>query len=62
MIDYKKALHILTEMLDKYSLKGEEKEAIITAIGTLDSGSLAKNRQKMIIENKKIKKEKDLRW
>jgi len=61
-MEYKEAINILTEMLKKHSFKKEEKEAILTAIGTLDCGSLAKNRLKSIIRARKDKKEKDIKW
>lgn len=57
-MDYKKAIDILMKMLDKPSLNNEEKEAILTAIGTLDWGSLAKNRLKRIIKVKKANQRK----
>jgi hypothetical protein len=55
MIDYKKAIEILFVILEKYEFTAEEKNAIMTAIGTLDFGSLAKNRIKRIIKNKQDK-------
>jgi hypothetical protein len=54
-MEYKKAITILLEILNKYSLNVEEKEAIVIAIGTLDCGSLAKNRIKGIIKGRKAK-------
>ncbi len=57
-MEYKKAITILSKMLNKYSLTAEEKEAIITALGTLDCGSLAENRFKSIIRGRKAKQEK----
>jgi hypothetical protein len=43
-MDYKQAISVLTKMLDERSLDGEEKEAVLTAIGVLDWAALGKNR------------------
>ncbi|MFZ2390704.1 MAG: hypothetical protein WAW15_02725 [Minisyncoccales bacterium] len=59
-MEYKKAISVLSKIMDKYLLDTEEKEAILTAIGTLDCGSLAENRFKKIIKGKKAKREKDI--
>jgi len=59
-MEYKKAIIILTKMLDKYSLRGEEREAVLAAVGTLDWGSLTENRMKIIIKAKKAKRDKSL--
>ncbi|KKP31666.1 MAG: hypothetical protein A2312_04145 [Candidatus Staskawiczbacteria bacterium RIFOXYB2_FULL_32_9] len=56
MTDYKKAIEVLFAMLKKYKFTKEEKDAIMTAIGTLDFGSLARNRATRIIRNKHNKK------
>ncbi len=45
--------------MKKYSLDSEEKEAILTAIGTLDCGSLIDNRLKRMIKNQKDKRDKN---
>lgn len=45
--------------MKKYSLDSKEKEAILTAIGTLDCGSLIDNRLKVIIKNQKNKRDKN---
>lgn len=60
MIDYRKAIDILMKMLDKYPFSKEEKEAVTTAVGTLDFGALAKNRMRRIIKAKQTKKKRDL--
>jgi hypothetical protein len=60
MKDYKKAIEILFAMLKKYKFTAEEKNAIMTAVRTLDWGSLAKNRITRIIKNKQDKRKKDL--
>jgi hypothetical protein len=57
-MEYKKAMGILLKMLDKYSLDAEEKKAIWTAIGTLDS--LAENRLKGIIKGRKARQKKNI--
>jgi hypothetical protein len=59
-MEYKKAIDVLLKISDKYSLDSEEKEAILTAIGTLDCGSLAENRFKGIIKTRKAKQDKDV--
>lgn len=58
-MEYKKAIDILLKIMKKYSLDSKEKEAILTAIGTLDCGSLIDNRLKVIIKNQKNKRDKD---
>ncbi|MDD5569085.1 MAG: hypothetical protein PHG23_01565 [Candidatus Pacebacteria bacterium] len=58
-MEYKKAIDILLKMKEKYPLDAEEKEAVLAAIGTLDCGSLAKNRMKRIIKGWKDKRDKD---
>jgi hypothetical protein len=60
MTDYKKAIEILFLMLKKYKFTAQEKNAIMTAVGTLDWGSLAKNRMTRIIKHKQDKRKKDL--
>ncbi len=57
-MDYKKAIEILLYLIKKYSLKGEEKDAILMAIGTLDCGALANNRVKGIVKSIKNKQNK----
>jgi hypothetical protein len=57
-MEYQKAIAILTVMLDKHSLDAEEKEAVITAIGLLSLGSLAKNKLKA----QKAKRDKSAEW
>lgn len=59
-MEYKKAIEILLKIMEKDSLAAEEKEAIQTAIGTLDCGSLAENRFKGILKGIKVKREKDV--
>jgi len=58
-MEYKKAISVLMKIMKKPSLNAEEKEAMVTAIGTLDCGSLASNRIKGIIKGKKDKKDKE---
>jgi hypothetical protein len=59
-MEYKKAINVLLKIQAKYSLDEEERKAILTAIGTLDCGSLATNRIKGIIKGRKAKLEKDI--
>jgi hypothetical protein len=57
-MEYKKAIDVLLKISNKYPLDIEEKEAILSAIGTLDCGSLAENRFRGIIKGRKAKKDK----
>jgi len=59
-MEYKEALDILMEMLNKRSLNAKEKKAVLTAIGVLDWASIGKNRLKRIIKARKAKRAKDL--
>jgi hypothetical protein len=62
-MEYKQAIEILTKMLkDNASFSAEEKEVILTAIGVLDMGVLGKNRLRAIIEAKREKREKGVKW
>ncbi|MFZ2190341.1 MAG: hypothetical protein WA057_02600 [Candidatus Magasanikiibacteriota bacterium] len=60
-MEYKKALSVLLKMLNKYSFTTEEKEAMNTAVGTLDCGSLMDTRFKGIMKSRKKKQAKDLK-
>ena len=57
-MDDKKAIRILSGMIEKYSLDEEEKEAIHAAIGILSWTSLAQSRIKAM----KKKQEKSAEW
>ena len=57
-MEYQKAIAILTSLLDKHSLDAEEKEAVMTAIGVLSWGSLAKSK----IKAQKAKRDKSAEW
>lgn len=59
-MEYKKAIDVLLKISSKYPLSAEEKEAIQTAMGTLDCGSLAENRFKGILKGRKAKKKMDI--
>ena len=59
-MEYKKAVSILTNLLSKYSLKGVEKVAVLTAIGVLDMAFLAKNSIKRRIKLLKDKRKKSI--
>lgn len=59
-MEYKEALEILLKMLQTHSFKPQEKAAIVTAISTLDAGSLMDTRFKGILKNRKTKREKSL--
>ena len=57
-MEYQKAIAILKSLLDKHALDAEEKEAVITAIGLLSLGSLAKSK----IKAQKAKRDKSTEW
>ena len=57
-MEYKTAVDILKKMPEKFPLTPEEKEALMTAIGVLVWGSLAKSRMKGL----KAKRENRDRW
>jgi len=57
-MEYQKAIAILKTLLDRHSLDADEKEAIITAIGVLSLGSLAKSKLKA----QKAKRDKSTEW
>lgn len=50
------------DLRKKQSLNDEEKEAILAAIGALDSVNLAENRVKGIIKAKKARRNKNLEF
>lgn len=60
--NYKKAIAILMNLLDKHKFDREEKEAVLTAIGVLDWANLGKNRMKAIIKARKAKRDKSAEW
>ena len=45
-MEYQEAIAILTSLLERHPLDAEEKEAVMTAIGVLSWGALAKSRIK----------------
>jgi hypothetical protein len=57
-MEYQKAVAILKNLLDNHSLDAEEKEAVLTAIGVLVWGSLAKSK----IKAQKAKRDKRTEW
>jgi hypothetical protein len=57
-MEYKKAIAILKNLLDRYSLDTEEKEAVMTAIGILSWGSLSKSK----IKAQKANRDKSTEW
>lgn len=57
-MEEQKAIAILKNLLNKHQLDAEEKEAIMTAIGILSWGTLAKSRMKA----QKAKREKKTEW
>ena len=57
-MEYQKAIDVLKNLLDRQSLNSDEKEAIVTAMGLLSLGSLAKSR----IRAQKAKRDKSTEW
>jgi hypothetical protein len=57
-MDYQKAIAILQSMLDRHPFDTEEKEAVMTAIGVLSWGALAKSK----IKAQKAKRDKSAEW
>jgi len=51
-MDYKKDTDVLIKMIDKYSLEGEEKEAVLEAVGMLSWASLSQSRLKNLKEKR----------
>ena len=57
-MEYEKAIDILKALLAKQQLNAEEKEAVMTSIGLLSLGTLAKSKLKA----QKAKRDKSLEW
>jgi hypothetical protein len=57
-VEYEKAIAVLKDLLDRHPLTADEKEAVMTAIGVLSWGSLAKSR----IKAQKAKRDKSTEW
>lgn len=57
-MEHQKAIDVLKNLLNKHPLNAEEKEAIMTAIGILSWGTLARSRMKA----QKTKREKKTEW
>lgn len=51
----REAIEILIKMQNKYSFNSKEKQAVIAAMGVLDSAAFTKNRIKGIIAKQKNK-------
>ena len=61
-MEQQKAIDILKSMLDKHMLSAEEKEAVMTAIGMLSWGAIAKNRIKAQKARREAKRNKNNEW
>jgi hypothetical protein len=57
-VEYDQAIAVLKSLTDRYSIDTEEQEAVLTAIGVLSWGSLAKSRLKAM----KAKRDKSAEW
>ncbi len=57
-MEYEKAIAVLKSMGERHPLNTEEKEAVVTAIGVLSWGSLAKSRLKA----QKARRDKSKEW
>ncbi len=57
-MEHERAIAVLQELLETQQFTAEQKEAVMTAIGMLSWGKLAKSR----LENQKAKRDKNSRW
>jgi len=57
-MEYQKAIAILKNMLEKQPLDADEKEALMTAIGLLSLGEMARSK----IRAQKAKRDKSTEW
>jgi hypothetical protein len=57
-MEYQKAVEVLKSLVNKHPLDAEEKDAVLTAIGVLVWGSLAKSKTKA----QKEKRDKRTEW
>jgi hypothetical protein len=61
-MDDKEAAKILLELVDRYSLSGEDKEAVLNAVGVLGWTSLGKSRLKAMGKARQAKRRKSEEW
>lgn len=61
-MNYKKSLNIITKLLQDKNFNVEEKEALATAIGVLDSAAIGKKMFESRLKVQKEKKERDVNW
>jgi len=61
-MEYQEASAILKQLLGKYPLTPQEKEAVQTAMGLLTLGALSKNHLKARLKNQKTKQDKKYKW
>ena len=57
-MEYEKTIAVLKSLLDRHPLSAEEKEALMTAIGVLGWGALAKSKIKAL----KAKRDRSTEW
>ena len=57
-MEYKQAISILKSLMDRHPLAAEEREAVMTAMGVLSWGSLAKSKMKA----QNAKRDKSTEW
>ena len=57
-MEYQEAIGILKSLLERHSLDAREKEAVMTAIGVLSWGSLAKIKMRA----QKARRDKSTEW
>ncbi len=57
-MEHQTAIDILKRLLEKKTLNAEEQEAVMTAIGMLSWGSLAKSR----LKTQKTRRDKSSEW
>jgi len=61
-MEYKRAIEIVSRAMEKHSFSQEEKEAIMAAIGVLDSASIGDKMFKARISAQKANRKKDTEW
>ncbi len=61
-MEYEKAIAILKNLLERQVLEAEEKEAIMTAIGMLSWGALARSKMKSQKAKREAKQKKSTEW
>ena len=61
-MEYKEAVAILKNLLEKRPLNAQEKEAVQTAMGLLTLGALSKSHLKSRLQAQKARRDKATEW